>query len=186
MKAPSKQLGAARWVLVAICAATTAAVLVLEVKHQNTHKYRLEQAAAWAASATATPTPTPTPYPMPSPATAGGVGSTYSQRTETSVKLGNCQAFPDVAGHVLYWAGGYCTGPAQYIQIYDQASAPPTTTEIMPAGKCAADPAGNWAFDLRPGLYLKNGALICNSINSDPTQYSPGALDTSFGVSFAN
>jgi hypothetical protein len=133
-------------------------------------------------TSTGTPTATATasPAPMPTPVQAGAVGKGFL-RLEESAQLGNCQAFPDVAGRTLYFAAGY-SGAAQFIELYDQAAAPPTTPQIWPAGKASA--AGNWSFDFRPGVYIKNGVLICNSVQANPTLYLPGAIDSLFSVAF--
>lgn len=143
------------------------------------------QAFVGVANATG-PTPTPTPYPMPTPAAEYGAPTNFSRVfTESSKQLGNCQQFPDTAGHIVYNVTAYSTdASAQYFQVYDQAAAPPTTPEVWPACKALADPQGRCVFNFLPGLYFKNGVLVCNSTNSDPTQYTPGALDSMFGAAF--
>lgn len=139
---------------------------------------RLGLQPALATSPTATPSPTPTPAPV---ATAVGALCIWEHTTA----MGNCGWFPDAAGKQLFIARGVSTkAGAQIIQVYDQATAPPSGAPIA-TYEAAASPAGNWSINLAPeAITLRNGALVCNSTNSDPTAYTAGAADTTFEVCF--
>ncbi len=128
-----------------------------------------------------TATPTATPNPMPTPYPAGALGPHGFLLTDTSTQMGNCQLFTRVASGTLYRASGI-SGAAQMIEFYDQATYAPSSGEIWPSVEVAAN--SSWSVDFSPGLTIISGLLICNSTNADPTQYTPGNLDTTFGIAF--
>jgi hypothetical protein len=114
-------------------------------------------------------------------ATSAGQQCTWEPRPRWS----NCASFPDAAGKTVYLMRGVSTkAGAQMIQVYDQAAAPPVGAPLL-AVDVPASPAGNYEFKFSPsGITVNAGLLVCNSTNSDPTQYMGGAADTTFEVCF--
>jgi hypothetical protein len=97
---------------------------------------------------------------------------------EYSTALANCAAFPDVAGKDVFIVTGISTkNGAQFIQLYDAAAAPPSGSPLWQTSVNNTSYGQKWAPE---AIHVTNGALICNSTNADPTQYTAGASDTTF------